>query len=90
MIYSVFSNLSNQFGKWKDELHFYQGDWSNIDLSTDNRFCAVDGKRRKSILLGTVALKDSDFPIQYPLLLNSGHIINEDDYDKPTDTLKAP
>jgi hypothetical protein len=41
------------------------GDLSNIDLTTDWRFCDVKGKRRNCIFLGFI--DNPEFPLKEPI-----------------------
>lgn len=64
----------------KKELQFYNGNLTDVDLSTDTRFKAVKNKRNKSIILG---LKDDlKFPIKYPFTCDDNGFIVKDIYSK--------
>jgi hypothetical protein len=80
--------LNQDTKKWESEIYFMHGaasNFENIDFDTDWRFCEVKGKREKSVLLGEIDLKDSDFPIKYPLVLKNGTKVFEN--NKETEVL---
>lgn len=49
------------------ELHFFNGDLTNIDFNTDHRFIPINN-RFESTLLGTVNVLS--FPVTYPINYN--------------------
>jgi len=73
-LYSVFEDTHKKGNKWISEYHFYKGDLSNVDLENDWRFKEIKDKRKQSKFLGTV---NTDFPINYPLHLNNGAILEK-------------
>lgn len=81
-LWSVFSShflmkKDGQQSQWVTSLNFYKGDLSCVDLETDWRFKEVKNKRSQSVFLGVC---ETSFPVQYPLLLLNGTIIEAGDY----------
>lgn len=58
---------------WILEYQFYYVDLKQVNLSEDIRFKEINGKRKKSILIGVV--DDLEFPVKYPIKLEDGNII---------------
>jgi len=73
-LYSVFKDTHKQGKKWITQYIFYMNDLSDVDLETDWRFKEVKNKRKLAEFLGTV---NTDFPIEYPLHLNNGIILEK-------------
>lgn len=80
-LWTVFANHhvieKNGNRQWVTELNFYMGDLSGVDFSTDWRFKEVKNRRLQLKFLGTC---QTNFPVQYPLRLDNGTIIKEEDY----------
>lgn len=78
-MYTVFENtyfyydLYTKKGEWVTELNFYEGDLTNVDTSTDWRFCRVEGKRHENKILGTVS--SLKFPNQFKDIVLDSRII---------------
>ena len=71
--------------QWVKHLAFYWGDAiakairaGELDISTDWRFKAVDGKRKQDVLLGVTQTK---FPIAYPLEIDGGDTVFYGEWD---------
>ena len=79
--WSVFANhhVIEKEGKpqWVTELNFYMGDLSEVDFATDWRFKKVENRRSQKKFLG---ICETSFPVQYPLRLDNGTIIEAEDY----------
>lgn len=74
MKYSVFiDNRKLSDGNWFKSLSFYQGDYSKLHLASDSRFMEIPGKRKELVFLG---ICNTEFPVQYPLGLDSGNFID--------------
>lgn len=78
-VFKVYRNvkISENFYEWHNQLCFYEGDLSNVNLSTDFRFKEVSGKRNLAELLGTCTVT---FPISFPLTLDNGIVVNSGDH----------
>lgn len=85
ILYSVLLNTKkvekNGIAYWEKERNFYYGDLSKRDINwhTDWRFKEVPDKRKQVIFLGTVTTK---FPIEFPLVLDNGCVLNRNDYER--------
>lgn len=79
MQYTVFecNYLHEKYRKFVKEIFFYRG--NIIPSDTDWRFKEVKDKRKRLIRLGTATC---NFPIEYPLILDNGFVINKNDYFK--------
>lgn len=75
MIYTIFSVERKHKGAWINELIFYQGDLSHVDLIQDARFKELPTRK----LAKFIGADKICFPIKYPLNIN-GIIINKGDY----------
>lgn len=74
MKHSVFiDNRKHSDGNWFISLSFYEGDFSDLHLPSDSRFKEVPGKRKELIFLG---ICNPTFPVEYPLELENGAIID--------------
>jgi hypothetical protein len=65
MVWSVFSIEVKEQLTWTTHTRLFMGDLSNIDLTTDWRFCDVKGKRRNCIFLGFI--DNPEFPLKEPI-----------------------
>jgi hypothetical protein len=64
-----------KIGKWVKQHQFWEGDLTEVDFITDWRFREVEKRRKLVKLMGTIG--DVKFPVQYPLILDDGTILNE-------------
>ncbi len=91
-MWSVFENefktKINEEVRWVKVLEFFAGDLSksDIDFATDWRFCEVSGKRKQVKFLGTV---ETDFPVQFPLTLNNGVVLEDIYYHRTQNELES-
>jgi hypothetical protein len=69
-------NKKSATGRWVNELVFYVGDLTDVDLKSDWRFKEVKDKRKQLKLLGTK--ENLVLPIVYPLVLDDGRVINDE------------
>lgn len=74
MLYTIYKTSYVNGSSWKTEYLFYKGNlgWY-VDTATDQRFCAIEGKRKKAELMGYA---DIELPVQYPVRLNDGSLLH--------------
>ena len=75
---------------WVKEIFFYYNNPElppSTDLKTDWRFNKIDGVRAQAEYLGDVTLERKDFPVQFPLKLDNGFIVQDPHKELP---LKSP
>ena len=73
--YSVFKckRFHEKKEQWEEEYLFYKGNCLGIYTTTDWRFCEVPGKRTLLEYIGKGLL---EFPIEFPVELDNGIILN--------------
>ena len=76
--YWVTESLYRTKGKDKKVLYFWEADISTIDFNSNWRFCPANN-RISSKYLGTIS--DISFPVIFPIALDNGHIIKEEDHN---------
>ena len=64
--HSVFNTTHKTENGWTTERAYYRGDLSEVDLSSDWRFKAVEGKRKQAEFIGFYY---GSFPVNNPVLI---------------------